>query len=97
MANIFDIRLFLGFYVSVDTYRFKGSKKQCYNCQRINHSSATCGFNPVCLKGAANCKTKDYTISRKKDLFAYCLGNHTANYSKYLKIPKMLNLKKSLP
>lgn len=63
----------------MEAYRSNGPK-QCWNCQRFNHSSDTCHFKPAYMKCAGShvtreCKSENLTIK-----CANCNEPHTANY-----------------
>lgn len=89
--GIFDISEFMGFFVKVTTYKFKGIK-QCFKCQRYNHTSEICSLDPACVKCAGNHLSKNCTITKTEDLKCVnCSGNHTANFSKCPKNPKNFN------
>lgn len=86
--NIFDVRSFLGFYIKVETYKFKGPK-QCYNCQLYNHSSECCTLKPVCLKCSGGHRVNECKVTDRKDIkCANCGDNHTANFSGCPKNPR---------
>lgn len=89
--NIFDLTSLLGFLIRVETYRFKGSK-QCYNCQRFNHSSEICKLSPVCVKCSGSHRPSECKIENRSQIkCANCQGNHTANFGGCPKNPKNLN------
>lgn len=77
--DIYEIDLFLGYYIKVETYRSNGPK-QCWNCQRFNHSSDVCAFNPVCMKCAGSHKTRECPPENTIIKCANCGESHTANY-----------------
>lgn len=88
--NIFDIREFCGFFVHVVVYKFKGAK-QCYNCQRFNHSSDMCKLKPVCLKCSGEHNISDCPVKDREGIkCANCSGNHTANFGGCPMNPKNL-------
>lgn len=69
----------------------KGSK-QCYNCQKCNHSSVTRRFYFVCLKCAGQHKTTDCKITDRKYIkCANYSSNHMVNNSKCPKSQKYQN------
>lgn len=89
--KVFEITEFLGFYVKITTYKFKGIK-QCFKCQRYNHTSEICSLEPACVKCAGNHYSKDCTVKKPEELKCVnCLGNHTANFSLCSKNPKNFN------
>lgn len=92
--TIYDITTFLGFFVTVEAYKFKGTK-QCYRCQKFNHSSDNCTLNPICLKCAGEHLTNTCTVTeRDKIKCINCQGNHTANYGGCPRNPKNFKTKK---
>lgn len=79
--------------VKVEIYKYKVTW-QCYNCQKFNHFSENCSFNPVCVKCAGNHRAKDYSVKDRKDInCANCKEKYTANSVvalKALRIPEIV-------
>ena len=81
--NINDIyRLERLMFIPVTVTDFKSlGFKQCYRCQRFNHSSLNCTLQPRCLKCAGAHITRDCTKSRDTPATcANCRGPHPANF-----------------
>lgn len=93
--TIFNIDLFLGYYVKIVVYRWNGPK-QCWNCQRWNHSSETCRFNSACMKCAGPHKTPDCPPNDNlKIKCANCQEGHTSNYSGFKFHPRNIKNNRS--
>lgn len=93
--SIYELNQFLGFYVKVESYRFKGVK-QCYNCMLFNHSSENCRMDPRCLKCAGPHKTFECTKDRKEAACcANCGGEHPANFKGCPAHPQQIKNKKT--
>lgn len=88
--------LYIGNYqIYVEAHKTKGFK-QCYNCQRFNHSSLNCSLTPRCLKCGEEHKLKDCTKS--SDLPAKCCNcgsDHPTNFSLCPANPQMSKLNRS--
>lgn len=103
LCNIFPTKNFqtiyslveLGDYsITVESYR-NTRPRQCYNCQRFNHSSDNCLLDPRCLKCAGPHKTNNCPKTRDTPpKCANCGLAHTANYQGCSKNPLQIRSNK---
>ena len=60
--EIYNLNRLLYTVVSVESYRPRSGMKQCYRCQRFNHTFPGCKLTPRCLLCAENHEHKDCPI-----------------------------------
>lgn len=93
---IYNATDILGFHVNVKSYYKKGPR-QCFRCQRFNHSSVLCRLPPRCLKCSLGHLTKNCTKPVTEPAkCCLCQGNHTANFQKCPQNPIQLKKSKNL-
>ena len=81
LDRLYSITKIYNIFVKIETYRRKSGPTQCFNCQRVGHSSYTCGMQAKCVKCGQEHHTKDCTkTTEQKPKCANCQGEHTANY-----------------
>lgn len=96
-ATIFQEEELLGFEIKVEAFR-NSAARQCYRCQKFNHSSECCSLAPACVKCAGPHDAKQCSLTeneKEKIKCANCGDNHTANYRGCPKYPG--NAKKLRP
>lgn len=82
-SRIYELKSCCYVKVKVERYKKKkGELTQCYNCQRLGHTSLVCKALPKCVKCAGDHRTGD---CKKKDMLkpAACIncgGTHPASY-----------------
>lgn len=72
--------MFLDSWLQSIFYKFNGAS-QFYNCQKFNHSSNNCFFNPVYVQCAGHHRAKNWSVKdRKYTKCANCEKNHQVPY-----------------
>lgn len=92
-SKVYDIDLMFGFMVEIVKFETRNKIKQCYNCQKWNHSSEVCHLDPICVKCAGGHNSKECPQGRTAfPKCSNCGQQHTANYGGCPANP--LNIKK---
>ena len=60
--EIYDLKRLLYMVVSVEAYKPRSGMKQCYRCQRFNHTFPGCSLTPRCLHCSDKHQHKDCPI-----------------------------------